>query len=462
MKISKLFLYSILMVLPCMASSAERPNVLLIAVDDLNDFPTFVNRYPDALTPNMDRLAESGTVFTKAICQFPLCGPSRASIMTGMHPSTLGFSGHMKDPEVQERAIELGTKTLHTYFSDQGYKTMSVGKIFHNSVPKGTVDESGGRGGFSTPVGKLKKNWHQNRTSTDWAAVPNELEEKFPDYKSAQWAVEKLQEKHDKPFLLMVGILNPHVPWYAPQKYFDLYDKDKLTLPAFKKDDLDDIPQAGLDISILSQMPRTDWAIANKQWRNILHAYLACTSFADAQVGKVLDALAASPYADNTIIVLYSDHGYHMGEKNTFQKQSLWERSTHVPVIIAGPDTKAGTRSDRVVSLIDIYPTLLEMAGLPANPKNEGRSLVPLLKQPSRDWPYPALTGWVKGSFSVQTENYHYIRYEDGSEELYDHQNDLNEFNNQANNPEYAKIKDQLAAALNSMLKEHAGGHDNR
>jgi len=435
------------------ATASEQPNVLLIAVDDLNNFPTFTGRYPDAQTPNMDRLAEQGTVFTQAYCQFPLCGPSRASIMSGLHPITLGYERHVKDEKVQERAAELGTELLHTYFANRGYKTMAVGKVFHSHVPKGTVDESGGRGGFNSPTGKLGKNWPQKGTSTDWAAVDDELEPKFPDYEAAEWAVERLQQTHDKPFLLMVGFLRPHVAWYAPQKYFDLYDKEKITLPRYEKYDLDDVPQAAKDISILDQMPRTDWAIENNQWRNILHAYLACISFVDAQVGKVLDALEASPHADNTIVVLYSDHGYHIGEKNTFQKQSLWERSTKVPMIIAGPGTQANMRSDRVVSLIDIYPTILEMAGLPANPKNEGRSLVPLLKDPALNWPYPAFTGWKQDSFSIQTERYHYIRYKDGSEELYDHSKDLDEITNLATNPEYASVKAQLLENLNAFTQ---------
>jgi arylsulfatase A-like enzyme len=246
----------------------------------------------------------------------------------------------------------------------------------------------------------------------------------------------------------MVGFLRPHVPWYVPKKWFDLYDKDKLTLPPYKKDDLADVPEVAKRISILKQMPRTDWAIENNQWRNIVHAYLACISFTDHQVGKVLDALEASPYKENTIIVLWSDHGYHMGEKNTFQKQSLWERASHVPLVIAGPNVQGGRRCDRIVSLLDVYPTLLDMCGLPANPKNEGRSLVPLLREPGKEWPYPAIIGWKEDSLAVQGERYRYIRYGDGSEELYDHQVDLDEWRNLADRPELSETKREMAEHL--------------
>ena len=322
----------------------------------------------------------------------------------------LGYDNHMKDEDLQKRVQQLGTHLLHGYFGKHRYKTMAVGKICHNHVPRGSVDLTGGRGGFSEGTGKLKRNWHQNGTSTDWAMAP-ESDEMLPDHHAASWAVARLREKHDKPFLLMVGFLRPHVPWYVPKKWFDLYDKQQITLPAYREDDLDDVPQMAKDISILRQMPRTDWAIENDQWRNIVHAYLACISFSDHQVGRVIDALDDSPYRDNTIVVLWSDHGYHMGEKNTFQKQSLWERASHVPLVIAGPGVEGDRRCDRIVSLLDLYPTLVEMCGLPVNTMTEGHSLVPLLKNPDKPWPYASMIGWIENSFAVQDERYRYIRY---------------------------------------------------
>ena len=297
----------------------------------------------------------------------------------------------------------------------------------------------------------MKANWHQNGTSTDWAMAP-ERDEELPDHQAAKWAVQRLNESHEKPFLLMVGFLRPHVPWYVPKKWFDLYDKEKITLPPYHKDDLDDVPEMGRKISILKQMPRTEWAIENNQWRNIVHAYLACVSFADHQVGRVLDALDKSPYRDNTIVVLWSDHGYHMGEKNTFQKQSLWERSSHVPLAIVGPGIEEKRNCDRIVSLLDLYPTLIEMCGLPANTKNEGRSLVPLLKEPTMAWPYSSIIGWKENSFAVQDESFRYIRYGDGTEELYDHQADPNEWKNIAGVPAFAKVKRNMATVLRKTV----------
>jgi len=441
---------------PLLAQSSEKkPNVLFISVDDLNDFPFFAQRYPDAITPHLDSLAKRGMVFSNAHCQFPLCGPSRASIMSGLLPSTLRYDNHMGDAQAQTRARKLGTELLHSYFSKSGYKTMAVGKICHHHVPEGSVDTSGGRGDVREGTGKLKANWPQRGTQTDWAMAP-ERDDMLPDHKAADWAVKQLQQNHDKPFFLMVGFLRPHVPWYVPKKWFDLYDKTKLTLPPYKENDLDDVPEMAKEINISKHMPRTQWAIENNQWRNILHAYLACISFADHQVGKVLEALDASPYKDNTIIVLWSDHGYHMGEKDTFQKHSLWERSSHVPLIFAGPGVSPGLRCDRVVSLLDIYPTLVDMCALPANPKNEGHSLVPLIEDPSTPWPYPAITGWKKDSFAVQSERYRYIRYGDGSEELYDHQNDLNEWTNLAGTSDAKIIMKDLAKHLpKDNSKEH-------
>jgi len=455
----KICLLGIIITCGALIAKAQKPNVLFIAVDDLNDFPAFCHRYADAKTPNMDRLATRGTVFANAHTQFPLCGPSRASVMSGLYPSTLGLVNHIKDELLEKKAKEEGTKLLHSYFSDHGYETLAVGKICHHHVPEGSVDVDGG--GFGAIKAKnpdilfgqrLKLKWHQIGTSTDWGMTP-ERDDQLVDFHVSKWAVDQLKAPHEKPFFLMAGFLLPHVPWYAPKKWFDLYDRDKITLPRYEADDLEDVSFASKNLNICPSMPHTDWAIDQKQWRDIVHAYLACISYVDAQIGKVLDALEASPYRDNTIVVLWSDHGYHMGEKNTFQKMTLWERSSHIPLIFAGPNIKAGQRSNRVVSLIDLYPTLLDICGLPANARNQGRSIAPLLDKPDKAWPYPAITGWRQGSFAIQTEQYRYLLYQDGTEELYDHTKDLDEIKNLSNDPNYKAIKAQLNTELNATLK---------
>lgn len=447
----------ILSALSISTQAKERPNVLFIAVDDLNDFPSYTKRNPDAITPNMDRLAARGVAFTKAYCQWPTCGPSRNSVMSGLFPTTIGGPEKIHDEELVERAQAHGTKLIHSYFAEHGYKTYAVGKLCHTHVPEGSVDESGGRGSFSAGLGRMGKNFSSKKTSTDWCVV-DKPDQEFPDYQAADFAIGQLKKKQDKPFMLMVGFLSPHVPWYAPEKWFDLYDPAKLSLPPFKADDLDDVSAMSIKVNIAKEMPRTEWAIENGQWRNIVHAYLASVSFMDHQLGRVLAALEASPYNDNTVIVLWSDHGYLLGEKNTFQKHSLWDRAGRAPLIFAGPGIDADQRSERAVSLLDIYPTLLELCDLPANLTNEGHSLVPLIQDPDRAWPYPAITAWQEGSFALQTDRYRYSRYQDGSEELYDHQNDPNEWFNQAGNPEMKSVKAELAKQLTAMnLKDTVG-----
>ncbi len=428
--------------------SQNKPNVLFIAVDDLNNFSSDCNSYSGAITPNMDKLAKQSIVFNKAFCQWPTCGPSRSSIMSGLYPTTIGGKEKISDEGLQARAKELGTKLLHEYFADYGYKTFAAGKICHNHVPKGSVDESDGRGSFTAGLGRMGVNFKSKKTSTDWASV-EQPDNEFPDYRVASWGIEKLKEKHDDPFFLMLGFLSPHVPWYVNKKWFDLYDKDKITLPPYKKDDFDDIPKISKELNIQKHMPSTEWAIKNNQWKNILHAYLASVSFADAQLGRVLKALEKSKYKENTIIVFWSDHGYHMGEKNTFQKHSLWERAGRVPFMISAPFLKKGKSVDKAVGLLDIYPTLLELCGLPNNDKNEGRSLVPLLKKPKTKWSHPVVTTWRGGGVAIQNDRYRYIIYPNGEEELYDHFKDPNEWTNIASSKELFKIKSDMKNSIN-------------
>lgn len=435
---------------------ADKPNVLFITIDDLNDMPGFMGRYPDAKTPHLDRLAERGMVFTEAHCQFPVCAPSRASMLSGFYPYPAGFEKRAKDSIALKLTRKRGGKLLPEYFRDHGYHTMAVGKILHRHVPKGVVDESGGRGSWNRLPSGERLNWDSpsGGTITDWGVYPGDDSE-MSDHQAADWAIERLETQQDKPFLLMVGFLRPHVPWHVPQKWFDLYpNPEELTKPAFLEEDLEDVPQFARDMNIYPHMPRTEWAIKTGQWRHMLHAYLACTSFVDHQVGRVLDALKASPHADNTIVVLLSDHGYHLGEKNTFQKQTTWERASHVPLVFRGPGVTPGARCDRPVGLIDVYPTLVELCGLPGNRKNEGRSLLPLIKKPSREWDYPVLISWRQNSHALQTERYRYIRYPDGSEELYDHTTDPNEWTNLADSPGHQAIRAELAAHLSERADQ--------
>ena len=429
-------------------SEPAPPNVLFLAVDDLNTWLGCMGGHPQAKTPNIDRLAARSVVFQNAHCQAPICGPSRASLMSGYLPSTTGIYGQVRDPDLREASPETGsTPFLPEWFGQNGYHTMGVGKLFHRHAPEGAFAESGGRvDGFGPrPPERLK--WDRRGTSTDWGAFP-ETDEEMPDFGTAEWAVERLQREHDKPFFLGAGFLRPHVPWHVPKKWFDMFPPDELEMPPYQPGDQGDVPEISRQLHALPMMPTTDWAIETDQWKDIVQAYLACVAFVDAQVGKVLDALDASPYADNTYVVLWGDHGYHIGEKNRFGKHSVWEEATRTPLMIAGPGIAPGM-TQKPAGLIDLYPTLLDLCGLPANPANEGHSLRPLLDDPvSADWPYVALTTYGRNNHGVRDERYRYIRYEDGSEELYDHEDDAHEWNNVAADPNYEETKERLAAHL--------------
>lgn len=368
--------------------------------------------------------------------------------MSGLLPSTTGIYGQIRDENLRRAFDGTPNETfLPEYLAKHGYKTMGVGKLFHNHAPEGGLEVSGGRERGFGPAPPERLKWHNERTNTDWGPYPDRDEE-MPDYRSAQWAVERLEETHDRPFFLGVGFLRPHVPWHVPQKWFDLFDPKELALPPYREDDYADLPEIAAKVAEAPMMPTAEWALENNEWHNIVQAYLACVAFVDHYVGVVLDALERSPYADNTVIVFWSDHGYHLGEKNRFTKHSLWERATRAPLIIAAPGIDGGGVCTRPVGMIDLYPTLLDLCGLPAKPTNEGNSLAPLLANPAAAWPHAALTTYGYRNHAVRTERYRYIVYENGAEELYDHEDDANEWHNRADDPAYAEIKQELARHL--------------
>ncbi len=451
------------------SKSPQPPNVLFIAVDDLNDWlgcmrvspdrvsPDRVSPdqgHPDAKTPNLDKLAARGVLFQNAHCQAPLCGPSRASLMTGLRPSTTGIYGMVDDDRIREdNQVTADIIFLPEYFRQQGYHTMGIGKLFHEHAPDGVFDESGGRAKGFGPRPEERFVWEGHggegygRTSTDWGAFPAQ-DSLMPDHASAQWAIERLEREYSQPFFLAVGFLRPHVPLYVPQPWFDLYPADELTMPPYRADDLEDVPEVAQQINDLPMMPTTDWAIETNSWPDIVQGYLACVSFVDHQVGQLLEALDNSAYADNTIIVLWSDHGYRLGEKGTFAKHCLWEEATHAPLLMAGPEVPAGKVVEEPVELLSVYPTLLELSGLPPYTRNEGRSLVPLMQGENSDSAWHALTTYGMNNHAVRTKDFRYIRYEDGSEELYDHTIDPQEWNNVAQDVKYQTNKKQLKRYL--------------
>ena len=447
MKIHILIYCALALSVRLVAQPAEQPNILFIAVDDLNDWVSPLAGHPQTITPNFDRLADQGTRFTNAHCQAPLCGPSRASLFTGLNPSSSGIYLHVDDDGIKQANAKANASTYLThYFQQNGYKTVGAGKLLHLGAGDNLLEDYGGFKDFGPrPANKFK--YDVKGTSTDWGPYPA-LDVQMPDHKVANYAINQLGQSHDKPFFLAIGFNRPHVPWYVPQKWFDLIDIDTVEMPPYLKDDLMDAPEISRIIHEMPPTPETEWLIEQGYWKEVLQAYLACVAFVDNQLGRVLDALENSAYADNTIIVLWSDHGYHLGEKNIVAKMTLYEESSRVPLIFAGPGISVGAVCARPVGLIDIYPTLVDLAGLPANPQNDGNSLVPLLENPTSAWEHPALTFWGRNNTAVRTERYRYIRYEDGSEELYDHEVDPNEWNNLAKDPATVEVRGQLRTEI--------------
>ncbi|WP_238934528.1 sulfatase [Aurantibacter crassamenti] len=423
----------------------EHPNVLFIAVDDLNNMLGILDKYSQTKTPNIDKLASKSVVFSDAHCQAPLCGPSRASIMTGLRPSTTGIYGMIDDNKIRsENPATSDIVMLPEYFKNYGYHTMGIGKLFHSHAPDNMFDESGGRVKGFGPTPEKRFVWDgfgnsdrqkYGRTSTDWGAFP-EADSLMPDHQSVNWAKKRLEKKYSKPFFLGVGFLRVHVPLYVPQKWFDMHPLENIKTLPYLADDLNDIPPIALKINDLPMMPTTDWAIKSGEWPKIIQAYLACISFVDYEIGRLLNALENSEYADNTVIVLWSDHGYRLGEKGTFAKHALWNTATKAPLLFAAPNLPRGKIIDEPAEMLSIYPTLLELCGLPAYNRNEGVSLVPKMIGNENDKSV-AITTFGMNNHTIKSKNFRYIQYEDGGEEFYDHIKDPNEFTNQAKNPIY-------------------------
>jgi arylsulfatase A-like enzyme len=428
-------------------ADAPRPNVLFIAVDDLNDWTGCLGGHPQTQTPNLDRLAARGLLFTNAHCAAPACNPSRAALMTGIRPST---SGVYHNPQPW-RPVLREAVTLPQHFRAHGYTALGSGKIYHGSFPDpDSWDEYYPSKTRQSPGDPMPPNRPLNgiegTAHFDWGPVDVD-DAQMGDAQVADYVIAQLQRKHEKPFFLACGFYRPHLPWYVPPKYFDKFPLRDIQLPKVLADDLADVPPAGVRMA----RPQGDHAaiIAHQQWHRAVQGYLASINFMDAQLGRVLDALDRGPHAANTLVVLWSDHGWHLGEKEHWRKFALWERATRVPLIIVAPGvTRAGTRCAQPANLIDLYPTLAELCGLPLRAELEGTSLVPLLRQPEASTDRVSLTTHGRNNHAVRDVRYRYIRYADGSEELYDHHSDPHEWHNLAGDAAYAPIKQRLAAHL--------------
>ena len=458
------------------ATSPAKPNILMISIDDLNDWVGFLSGHPLVQTPNLDRLAKRSAVFTKAYCAAPVCGPSRAAVFTGLAPTRTGMYSNAN------HLAKLNPKAryFHQDLAQHGYHTMGTGKLLHgnqggpesfheygpgfnkwNPLTKQETQISASEleangpiiwhtvkraDGFTVrlPLNEMPRdrNPHSDRIeSFDWGVI-DLPESEWSDTKCADWAIGKLAEPHSKPFFLGLGFYRPHQPLWAPKKYHDLYPPSEMPLPPHLAEDLNDVPVIG---KMIGRLPLTSGSHAtvtkHEQWQRAISAYLACISYVDAQLGRVLNALESSPHADNTVIIVWADHGWHLGEKEHWGKFTAWERAARVPLLIHLPETlkqngylESGIHNTPV-SLLDLYPTVLDLAGLKRSQDLDGMSLAPLLRGEKPTFSRMVATSVGPGNHSLRNQRWRFIQYYDGSHELYDLEKDPFEHSNLADRP---------------------------
>ncbi|WP_165246350.1 sulfatase [Paludisphaera soli] len=417
----------------------RKPNVLFIAVDDLNHWVGHLGRNPQTITPNIDRLASRGVRFTRAYCAAPLCNPSRAALMSGLRPTTTGV---YQNDEDWRPAISRDLP-LTTAFREGGYEVLGAGKIYHEAYNRRDEydDYLADSGRDPKPTGDVGVG------GIKFAPLDDAKDEDLREWKIVQYGIDQLERKHDRPFFLAVGLHKPHMPWNVPRKYYDLHPLDSIQLPPHREDDLDDVPPAGRRMA----KPNGDHKamLESGRWKEAVQAYLAAISYADAMIGRLIDGLDRSAYRDDTIVVLWGDHGWHLGEKSHWRKFALWEEATRAPLIWVAPGvTTPGSVCERTVDFMSLYPTLTDLCGIETPKHVEGPSFRSLLKDPASAWDRPALTTFGRGNHAVRSEGWRYIRYADGSEELYDEAADPYEWTNLAAAPEHAARKSELAKWL--------------
>jgi len=458
-----------------------KPNVLFISVDDLNDWIGIAKANPDVKTPNLDRLSKRGVYFDNAHCASPVCTPSRLSVLSSLSPVTTGCYTNKTGTPNQEVWNEV--ELLPAHFRQNGYHTMGCGKIEGHAgmaIEKDFTNQKmwderrprmfnlteelvkdGGRYGavdfYPFPMGgsQLTRYNKEHKTNLpgfslgagaiDKAYLP---EGKMPDEINVEWAIERLNRNYDQPFFLGLGLLRPHVPYTAPKKYFDMYPIDKITIPQALEDEFKDIPLYGKAIAEGTIEPGAEGIVnmvSDSFRKELVQGYLASISFMDAQLGKVLDALDKSKYGENTIIVLWSDHGQCLGEKKNWRKNNLWNEATLSPMVWVVPGMiNKGLVNHKAVSLLDIYPTLTELCGLDLKQQKDGESIADLIHDMNAKRQNPVISSWTYGSHSVRVGKWKYIHYYDGSEELYDEEKDFGEHVNLAKKPEHKEIMEEL------------------
>jgi arylsulfatase A-like enzyme len=447
MLVSLLSLFTLLATAAEPSKTTPRPNVLFLAIDDLNAWVGYLGRNPQTKTPNIDRLAARGVAFTHSYCAAPVCNPSRAALMSGLRPFTSGVYENNND----WRRVIPEDLPLTTTFRKAGYYVCGAGKIYHESFRRRTEWDDYLENAGSDPepkgdrgVGGIK------------FAPLNCKDEDLREWKIVGYGIDRLREKRDQPLFLAVGLHKPHMPWNVPAKYYDMHPLDKIELPPYREDDLTDLPKAGVRMA----RPEGDHAdiLKSGRWKEAIQGYLAAISYCDAMVGRLLEALDKSAYATNTIICFWGDHGWHLGEKHHWRKFALWEEATRAPLIWVAPGvTRPNSRCDRTVDFMTIYPTLTDLCGVPTPKHVQGESIRALLADPKAAWNKPAITTYKYMNHTVRTEDWRYIRYADGGEELYDEVKDPYEWANRATEANLAAKRKELGQWLPTENKPDIG-----
>jgi arylsulfatase A-like enzyme len=423
---------------PLAAAPGNRPNVLFIAVDDLNHWVGHLDRNPQVRTPHIDALAARGVSFTRAYAAVPACEPSRCALLTGLRPWT---SGCYLNGDKWKRRTEPG-QGISAQFLAAGYDVVGAGKIYHGDThfPQEWTEYMDQASYRNLPKVKKYDGYFQ--------PLEQDLRDQdIDDWQIVDWCIDQLQRPRDKPLFLACGLHKPHLPFAVPRKYYEPFPVDQIQLPPYREDDLDDLPPAGVKMA----GPQKDHKKFQElgRWRNAIRSYLATVAYTDMNVGRLLEALRTSPEADNTIILLWGDHGWSFGEKHHWRKFALWEEPTRTPLVWVAPGvTTPGTLCDSPVDLMTIYPTLCQLAGVAVPGHVQGKSAVPLLENPTAEWNEPAVMTHGYENHAVRLGPWRYIRYRDGSEELYNHTSDPYEWTNLAGTPAAADIIPQLRSAL--------------
>ena len=451
----------LLIYLSFVAISCAKPDVVFIVVDDLNDWIGVMGGHPQSKTPNLDALANQGVLFTNAHCNAPQCGPSRTSFLNGLYPKSTGryfnstrrpaFFGDQPMQGITSKNAPKNPVILHQHFKQNGYRVVSGGKVAHGNTAKlkGQVD------GYLNRPQDVRGKFTDDKANLWGEGGPhNHAEEETGDYKVARWAIEEWNTVSDKPLLMTIGFYRPHRPFNAPKAYFKKFPLESIQLPKVRADDLNDLPPYGKALARSNAhkdlfKPRTlhEQILllgGEKEWKYMVQSYLACINYVDVQIGRFLDEIKDNPRKRDTVIVLTSDHGWNLGEKTHWCKAAIWRNTTRVPFIVVSPGVaKAGLRNNQPISHVDIYPSLCDFAGIPKPGHLEGRSILPLLKDPSatRDF---AFLSYGPENTAAQSERYRYLRYEDGSEELYDHQKDPHEWTNLIGNEKYQAMSRKM------------------